>query len=375
MPKQTNYARSIFFLLLFICFIIACVVLKVTAPVMIPLTIAVLLSFVFYPMLKTMKTKMHLPWGIGITFILLIVSIAIFTVGNLLVSSVKTVISVYPKYETRFTGLYELFCTTFKIPFDTQSSLFTNLWNSLNVRNAVQNFAFSLSSHVLSFSKTLLTIILLSVFLLLEMRSLKRKTELAFEGDIPGKIRRIFANTINEVTRYISIKFIISLMTGVLVALGSLVIHLDFPIIWGFIAFILNFIPNFGSIISGVVTVLFALIEFYPSWGQVVYTTCLMLSVNMVLGNVIEPRWEGTDLGLSPFIILVSLALWGWMWGFVGMILAVPIMVIVKISCENVSFLTPVAVLLGNASKKSRSAKEMQADVPPPEPTPQENDL
>lgn len=73
-----------------------------------------------------------------------------------------------------------------------------------------------------------------------------------------------------------------------------------------------------------------------------------MLAVNFILGNIIEPRWEGSDLGISPFLILVSLSLWGWLWGFIGMILAVPILVIIKIICENIQILNPIGVLLGN---------------------------
>ena len=362
MQKQTNYARSIFILLLFICFIIAATVLKFTASVMIPLTMSILLSCAFFPLLKTMKTKMHIPWIVGIVFVVLFLLVLAFTIGNLLYTSIKTIVSVYPKYESRFTYLYELFATTFKIPFDAKSSLTANLWSSLNVRNAVQNFAISLSSHLFSFAKDALMVLLFIIFLLLEIRSFHLKTDKAFEGNISSKLETIFANTINEVTRYISIKFIISLLTGFFVFLGTFVIGMDFPIIWGFLAFVLNFIPNFGSIISGVLTVLFALLEFYPRWGYVIYVAVLMLSVNMILGNFVEPRWEGTDLGLSPFVILVSLAIWGWMWGFVGMILAVPIMVIIKIVCENVSILQPIAVLLGNAPHHEKQTAVQKFD-------------
>ncbi|MFA6936633.1 MAG: AI-2E family transporter [Treponema sp.] len=365
MEKQTNYARSIFLLLLFVCIIVACVLLKVLSSVFIPITISCLLSFVFYPLLKTMNKKLHIPWVLGIIIILAIAFVAFFAVANLLISSTKTIISVYPKYESRFTSLYELFCNTFKIPFDKESSLFTNLWNSLNVRNAVQNFAISFSNYLLSFSKNLIMILLFIVFLLIEIKSMKQKVEIAFEGTFHGKLQNIFSNTINDVTRYISIKFIISLLTGIVVFLGCLALKLDFPIIWGFLSFILNFIPNFGSIISSVMTIVFAILQFYPSWWQVVATALLMLSSNMILGSFIEPRWEGTDLGLSPFIILVSLSLWGWMWGFLGMILAVPIMVIVKIICENISYLAPVAVLLGNGSKSSfRKEKDNETSDP-----------
>ena len=77
----------------------------------------------------------------------------------------------------------------------------------------------------------------------------------------------------------------------------------------------------------------------------------------MILGNIVEPRIEGKNLGISPFVILVSLTFWGWMWGFIGMIIAVPLMMIVKIICENVSFLHPIAIILGN--KPADTQKEL----------------
>ena len=85
-----------------------------------------------------------------------------------------------------------------------------------------------------------------------------------------------------------------------------------------------------------------------------------MTTINMVLGNIIEPRIEGQNLGLSPFVILVSLTFWGWMWGFIGMILAVPVMVILKIICENVSYLHGIAILIGN--KPNETLKELSEE-------------
>ncbi len=350
---EKNYTRSIFYILLFFAFIAVTAILKLTQSFIVPIVVAVLLSFVFYPFIKQMNKKAHIPWVLGIIIVVLVTLILFVVIGNLLVQSLSTVISAYPRYESRFTSLYKLFATTFKINFDEESSLITNLWNSLGVRTAVQNAAVSVSNFFVSGAKTITVITLLVIFLLIEMKTFKVKIDEAFTNDsLKRKIKIITRKTIYQVTHYISIKFLISLMTGFLVFLATFLIKMDFAIVWGFLAFILNFIPNFGSIISWLLTTLFAVLEFYPEWWKIFYIAILILAINMILGNFVEPRWEGSDLGLSPFVILVSLSIWGWMWGFVGMILAVPMMVIIKIFCENIELLNPIAILLGNSHKK-----------------------
>ncbi len=348
MEPKNIHSKSIFYILLFISIIIGAAVLKITSNIFIPITVALLLSFVFYPMLKKLNQKLHFPWIVSIMLVL-VLSIIVFTIlGNLIFSSIKKISSVYPKYEDRFWEIYMIFAKAFKITVDEDSSLLANLWNSLKVRNTVQSAAISLSSSLLSFTKNILLIVLYVVFLLLEMKTLRKKADKALDKSASGKFNIITSNIINETTHYISIKFLISLFTGILVFISTLAVGIEFPIIWGFAAFILNFIPTFGSIISWGATTLFAILQFYPSWPKVIIVSVLILAVNMILGNIIEPRWEGSDLGLSPFVILISLAVWGWIWGPIGMILAVPLMVIIKIICENVSYLEKIAIFLGN---------------------------
>ncbi len=359
MRKPINYARSIFILLLLVSLLAVSAVLKIMATVVTPIAVAVLLSFVFYPFCKNLK-KIHIPWGMSI-IITLILSIAMFyVIGTLLFTSLQAIVSAAPNYEARFTSIYKTIASTLKLPFDEDLSLVSNLLNSMGIRAAIQNIALTISSSIMSFSKVMMMVVLLIIFLLLEFSAMKNKIDVAFaSSNANEKILTIVRKTITEVTHFVSIKFIISIATGLLVFLGTFVINMDFPIIWGFLAFILNFIPTFGSIISWLVTTLFALLQFYPSFSYVVYVAALVLCMNMVLGNIIEPRWEGKDLNLSPFIILVSLSFWGWMWGFVGMILSVPLMVIIKIVCENIEPLRPIAILIGgNPKKHTQEAKD-----------------
>ena len=254
-------------------------------------------------------------------------------------------------------SIYQVIANNFGIEIDNTKSLFQNLWGSLKIREYMQKLAVMLSSGVISFSKTIFLISILTAFILIEMRLTKRKMHYAFK-DNRAKITRISNQIINQTVRYISIKFFISLGTGILCGIAALIIGLDFPIVWGFLAFIMNFIPIFGSIISVGLTTVFSLIQFYPNWGKTVFILIFMTSVNMILGNILEPRIEGKNLGVSPVIILISLSLWGYIWGFTGMLIAVPLMVIIKIFCENIDYLNGLAIVIGNDPRQQQTTEQ-----------------
>ena len=345
--NQNTSSNRLFYLVLFLAVVLAGFLFKTMSTVLIPVVLSFMLSFVFLPIIKKLNVKTGIPWVISSLIIVILFFVALLGLTSILISSLTGIISEYPKYENRFMSIYQLIAQNLDIEIDSSKSLFQNLWASLKVREYTQKLAVSLSSGVISFTKTLFLIALMTAFILLEMRLTKRKMHYAFKNN-RAKITRISNQIINQTMRYISIKFFISLATGVLCGIASLVIGLDFPIVWGFLAFIMNFIPIFGSIISIGMTTIFSLIQFYPSWGKTLFVLIFMTSVNMILGNILEPRIEGKNLGISPVIILISLSLWGYIWGFTGMLIAVPLMVIIKIVCENIDYLKALAILIGN---------------------------
>lgn len=354
MEDDSAFIRGIFFTLLFLAVLAVGAVLKVMAEVTLPIAIAVLLALVFHPIVETLHSKFKVPPIIGISIIFLFVFVIMFFLGGLLYSSAKTILSLYPKYEERLLTIYLGIADIFNFSYDEELSLISNIWGQLGIRSSIQKLAFSLSNTLLGFIKNLTVVALFVIFLITEMGLFKVKAMAALDGKRPGRISAIIKDIVSQVTRYISIKFFISLLTGMCVYVGTMLISLDFPIIWGFIAFVLNFIPNFGSIISGVVTTLFALIQFWPRPMPVILVALLMLATNMILGNFIEPKIQGRNLGISPFIILVSLSVWGWLWGFLGMIVALPMMVILKIICENISYLYPISVMIGSKPPRKK---------------------
>ena len=350
-PMERDYSKPIFFVLLFFAFILMGFLCKVLSSVLIPVAIAIFMALAFYPVVRNLEIKAKINWVVGSLLIVLVILVVIFFVSGILVKGFTTIANEYSKYETRFMSIYKMIAQQFNLAIDEEKSFANNMWNILEVRQYVQELALGISGGVLSFSKSLLLILIMFSFLLIEIKGLKRRITNAVKDENKQTVLNISQQIAEDVVRFLSIKFFISLATGILVYFAALIIKLDFPIVWAFIAFVMNFIPTFGSIISTLFTTTFALLQFYPHYGKVIFIFLFMVAVNFVLGQILEPRIEGERLGLSPFAILVSLALWGYIWGFIGMILAVPMTVIIKIFCENIPYLNFVSVILGNKRK------------------------
>lgn len=351
MEENTGNNR-IFYILLFFAIILSGFLCKILSSVFLPIIYSIMLSFVLLPVIRKTNLKLGIPWVLSSILIIILFSIILISLSSLLVRSLSVIVANYPKYESKFMSIYQLLAKSFNLQIDESKSFIENAWNFLKVREFVQKAAVFLSYGIVSFGKNIFLVIIMCTFLLIEMRLTKRKMHFAFSKD-KEKVTRISHQIVNETVRYISIKFVISLATGVLSCLAALITGLDFPIVWGFLAFTMNFIPIFGSIISVGLTTIFAIIQFYPHWGSPLFILIALTAINLILGNIIEPRIEGKNLGLSPFIILVSLSFWGYLWGFLGMILAVPLTVIIKIICENIDYLHSIAIIMGNDPKKS----------------------
>ena len=191
-------------------------------------------------------------------------------------------------------------------------------------------------------------VLLTAVFMMLEAAGFPDKLERAFGGR--GTSERIDRMR-TEINRYLGAKTVISLATAVLITSGLALLRVDFPLLWGFVAFCLNYIPNLGSIIAGVPPLLLALIQHGP--GRAVAVLVLYAAVNVTLGNFVEPIFMGRRLGLSTLVVFLSLLFWGWVWGPFGMLLSVPLTMIVKIMLENSEDFRWVGALL-DASPRPR---------------------
>lgn len=186
-------------------------------------------------------------------------------------------------------------------------------------------------------------LILLTVsFILLEVSTFPSKLHQAWEGR--HSIAKL-ENFTSHLRRYLAIKTSISLVTGALVWLWLVILNIDYPVLWGVLAFLLNYVPSIGSLIAAVPAVLLAFIQFGPA--HMLYTALGYVFINVSLGSIIEPRLMGHGLGLSALVVFLSLVFWGWVLGPVGMLLSVPLTMTVKIALESKEDTRWLAILLG----------------------------
>lgn len=198
-------------------------------------------------------------------------------------------------------------------------------------------------------------ILLTVIFILAEQSSFPAKLRAILPN--PDKSLAQFSSISENVRRYLVIKTVVSFITGVGVTIVLLIIGVDYPLLWGFLAFMLNYVPTVGSYIAAVPAVLLALVQLGPV--PCVFTIAGYAIVNVLIGNVIEPRFMGRGLGLSTLVVFVSLVFWGYVLGIVGTLLSVPLTMIVKIILAGDEDTRWIAVLLGTeADAESALARE-----------------
>jgi predicted PurR-regulated permease PerM len=207
-------------------------------------------------------------------------------------------------------------------------------------RSAVGNF--------LEFLTATFVVLIYTIFLIAERVSLPGRVARAFGEERAKNIMTVVESINRAVHDYIALKTLVSLLQGVLSFAVLASFGVDFAVMWGVLIFLFNFIPYIGSFVAVSVPIVLSFLQFAEEPWKPLVITLLLLLIQRVVDNFIEPRLTGHKLGLSPLLVLLSLAFWGWLWGVVGMILAVPLTVIVKIILENIRETKPLATLMSN---------------------------
>lgn len=314
--------------------------LRYTRSFVIPFTFSIILSFFFDPLMRFMEKK-SIPSLLSSLLVLLMVLTTIGGLGLLLYVIAASVTSQLPQYTEKWNTLTNQMIGTLgdwanvdlKKYFDTNGE---NGIFSLFSPDAIFNTARKSMGSVGTFFSSLILTIVFMVFLLNTRRMWVKKVTAFIEGEKMdvAKAKKVLSSITSQIQSYLFLKTIISIVTGAVFGAVAWLYGLDFPLFWAFLAFVLNFIPSIGPMIATIPAILIAFIQF-DSNGYALLVSLSMSLVQFLSGNVFEPMIMGERLNLNIVVVLLSLFAWSMIWGFVGMILAVPLTAILNIILYN----------------------------------------
>lgn len=334
-------------LIVLAAFVIVVAGMRASSDLLVPFFLSLFIAIISSPLVSWLNAR-----GIPAVFsiLLVIVSIVVFAsgIGAIVGTSINDFRGDLPQYQERLlllsdNWLQKLDAMGISIAREQWREIFNPSIALTMVGNVISSFGSLMTNGFL---------ILLTVsFILAEGLDFPDKIKYAIKDG--GETLKALDHFTSSVNKYIALKTIISLATGLLIMLCLLLLGIDYAILWGLIAFLLNFVPSLGSLIASVPTIIFALVQYGMSYALI--TAVIYVAVNTLVGSILEPRFMGKNLNLSPLIVFLSLVFWGWVLGPVGMLLSVPLTITVKIALESFNESRWIAIILGGALDNNKA--------------------
>ena len=314
------------------------------SPIVIPIIIAVSLAYILSPAISLLR-KIKIPHALAVILVLIISFFIIGVIGYFLFGQVNSLIQELPSYWNTIVEYSGELLNQYQEFFPQTRDLD---WSSLQLQDfsGVTKYLFRGISSTLSFLFSLLLVLFLTFFILNDQGLLKKKLIRAFSRTKEETGTEILGEINQQIRGFLLIKFGTSFALAVIFTIGLLIIGVDYAYIWGPLAGMLNMIPYVGPIIGVFPPLIMAAVQF-KALMPVIWVLILFLVFQNLEGNVITPKLMGDKLNLSPLAVLVSVMFWTWLWGAIGIILAIPITASVKVICDRVEALQPIGILLG----------------------------
>ena len=315
---------------------------RMSSDIFVPFLFSLFITIIAATPLNWLK-KRGLSTLVSVIIVVTVIVIVIALLSLLLGHTATQFNAALPAYEARLDELTSAFATSLEA-----KGIKINEAGILKALDpaTVMVFANNMVAGIGSVLSNTLLILFTVIFMLVDAAGFPRKLA-AIEMHNAETTLQSFVAVIESINRYIVAKAIVSLATGVLVWIALALVGLDFAPLWGFLAFLLNFVPNIGSIIAAVPAVLMAMLQLEPT--MVLVVILIYVLINTVIGNMVEPIIMGQRVGLSTLAVFLSLVFWGWMFGPVGMFLSVPLSMVVKFTAQSSPQTQWIAVLLSPA--------------------------
>lgn len=312
--------------------------IKSASALVIPFLLSLFIAIILSPSYSYLRSK-KVPDFFSLVIVLVSFVVILGLIAGLVGSSVQDFSANIDNYTQKLTKYYVSlveFAANFGLSLSTDE--LASFVNSKQIMVFASSFIKSMGS---VFTNGF--VILLSVaFMLLESQSFAKKVMVADKNSVTFEhIQTIFS----KIKKYMMLKSLMSLATGFIIWLALRFMGVDYPFLWATLAFLLNFIPNIGSIIAAIPAVLIALVQLGSMSASLVALVYLL--TNITIGSILEPRVMGRGLGLSTLVVFLSLLFWGWLLGLVGMLLSIPLTIMAKIVLSENRSTRWIAVMLG----------------------------
>jgi predicted PurR-regulated permease PerM len=322
--------------------------MQAASVLLVPFLLAVFIALITVRPMLWLQAR-GVPSVIAALLIVTAVMLLLGLVGMILGTSIADFTAALPGYQERLNAIIDG-ALNFAARYVEDDQSVETLGDLID-----PGWVMGLAANLLNALRDVLTnaflIMFTMVFILLEASSFGVKIQAAF-GRSSGTIERA-RQFLTNLGRYLGIKTVASLATGICAWLATWWIGLDFPLLWGMFAFLLNYVPTIGSIIAAVPAILMALVQL--GVGEAIWTAMAFVMINVTFGNFIEPRLMGYGVGISPLIVFVGLFFWGWVFGPVGMLLSVPLTMTLKMALESDDNTRWIAIL--DAPKKKAETR------------------
>lgn len=330
--------------------------IKIAANILVPFLLALFIAIMCNPLVAK-ASQYKIPKAISVILVIAIFVTIALSLAGLVGKSLNELSEVIPQYRLQLKEQF-VWLTAYLARFNIQISpaILLQYFDPAVAMGMAANMLSSFGSVMAN----LVLIILTVVFMLFEASSFPIKLHFALD-DPEMRIKQI-ERFLASVNHYIAIKTMVSVATGVIVSFMLWVFGVDFFLLWGVLAFLFNYIPNIGSIIAAIPAVTLAALQL--GLGEAGAIGLGYVLINMVMGNMVEPRYLGKGLGLSTLVVFLSLIFWGWLLGTVGMLLSVPLTMIVKIAFESSPEGRWLAVLLSDEEAVVNEAKAITSVEP-----------
>lgn len=325
--------------------------LRITAVITLPIVLSLLFFMMLFPQVKRLQKISRLGYRFCALLVVLVLTVVLVFSFLFPISRLAMLIQALPEYLETMARVFSgtlTFLKKYGIRLNLeQFADFEFLRGNIGT---LSNLFLNISWNLQSFFSQLLIVMLLVLFMLFEGDRFFYLIQKSFSAEKSEMILGIYARSVQQISMYLLLKGFISLLTGIIIGTGLWLLGVDFPVVWALFAFLLNFIPNIGSVIHTALVGLFALLQFIEQPYQVVLVLFFLVSVQVFVGYYLEPVLTGDRLGLSPFFILIALLFWGYIWHIPGMLIAVPILSVTKIIFRNIPRLDILASFLEDSS-------------------------